>query len=678
MNRPGYQDPVWQWIDQRIAGTISAEDAQRLEDRLASDPHARRLYLDYCRLHAELMLEARDSMASRVAMEQISAAQLGTLTCEAPSKTPKHDWRRTTLPWAIAAALLLAVTTWAFVASNGSRDSATVAVESNDDQSTTTPPTEPISDSPDNSIPDTIDPPADNTPQIAENQPNTGNSAAAGDSAPDTIAGTGDTPTTHDSLATDDESSKPVASIANIRDARWAAGAQEFVEGDTLLPGSRLAIEQGWIELHLAAGGKVDLVGPAELVVESPSACRLEAGKVSANISNQASGFAVRTEKNEIVSLTADFSMQVKDNREVSVHVHSGEVVFWNPGGTSKEVHVLAGNSVVASPRRTSLDYGIASTTRFAGPTNNNLASAAAPTATLPITRNLALWLTAESRMVTDDEGHILAWPDRAANDGDTNEDAWQHEPEARPTLVEDGIGHRPSVHFDGENDYITTEPLLSTPDQTLFFVFRSASDFAPPTTHGESVKTSRQLINYNGPVHQPNTPRREPHQIHSLQICDRLFPGMYWGRVYATPPSSSNGGLHLGSVATRRLVQVDEAVVLTYAYHPSRNRAGIFINGELQGVDTAPLGRAYVSQKVIGRSPAYPAFFHGDMAEILIYNQALNGDQLNQVSRYLGQKFSIEVSAKVEDLADHHPQQVKVRQREDVGPLVHWRDSKD
>ena len=674
MKRPDYNDPIWVWIEQVIIGSITPEDAERLEARLVSDPDARRLYLDYCRLHGELILEATDTKASRLAMEQLSACQQ-PLVCKPDTSPAKPRQWSAIVGWSLAASLLIGATAWlvlpklgqintpAEVAQSAPADGPAADPVPAADPSTTAATATPETDSTGaDPSPSTVA--ADTTPAVPDTS----------DPAPSqpTVASTDPAPAA-DSM----EPATPlmVATVSASQDCEWSQDATTYQPGDTLEAGAAIRLTSGWLQLKLSSGAGIDLLGPVDFVVESATSARLKSGKVSANATKQPNGFVLRAGKSEIVSLAADFSVD-KSAAELGVDVHEGEIVFLRLDGPRNEVHLLAGNSLTRTVGKTELDYGIASASRFT-PFANGAATPALP-ADLQVRRDLVLWLAADAKTVTDDQDGVVAWVDQGTSDSNLKEDAWQREPNSRPTLVKAGPGGKPTLHFDGTSDYLETEPLFSSANQTLFFVFRTASDFEPPTTHGESVSRSRQLINYNGPVHPGGKKRTEPQELHSLQICDRLYPGMYWGRVYATPEYSSGGGIHLGSVATSRLVQVGKAVVLAYAYHPSHNRAGIFINGQLEGVDTAPLGREFVSQKIIGRSPAYESYFHGDMSEILIYNAALSGEEMNQVSRYLGQKYSIDVSDKVENLEDHHPQQVKIRQREDVGPLVHWRDSKD
>jgi hypothetical protein len=99
-----------------------------------------------------------------------------------------------------------------------------------------------------------------------------------------------------------------------------------------------------------------------------------------------------------------------------------------------------------------------------------------------------------------------------------------------------------------------------------------------------------------------------------------------------------------------------------------------LMVNGVLQASDSAPLGRRFTSSKVIGRSCAFPAFFHGDIAEILIYNGALSTAQIIKVNEYLGTKYRIQVSTVLPNLADRKPAEWLIPRGDDDGPVLQVR----
>ena len=49
-------------------------------------------------------------------------------------------------------------------------------------------------------------------------------------------------------------------------------------------------------------------------------------------------------------------------------------------------------------------------------------------------------------------------------------------------------------------------------------------------------------------------------------------------------------------------------------------------------------------SRKIIGRHAWMQNFFHGDLAELLIYNQALSQEELAANTAYLAEKYSIDL----------------------------------
>jgi hypothetical protein len=54
---------------------------------------------------------------------------------------------------------------------------------------------------------------------------------------------------------------------------------------------------------------------------------------------------------------------------------------------------------------------------------------------------------------------------------------------------------------------------------------------------------------------------------------------------------------------------------------------------------------QAITSRKIIGRHAWMQNFFHGDLAELFIYNQALSDDDLAVMTQYLADKYAIRLA---------------------------------
>jgi hypothetical protein len=107
--------------------------------------------------------------------------------------------------------------------------------------------------------------------------------------------------------------------------------------------------------------------------------------------------------------------------------------------------------------------------------------------------------------------------------------------------------------------------------------------------------------------------------------------------------------GKHEGLDVSESIIQsapigANKPVVLAYRYDINSHLATMWINGEQVGEEPALGPAGIVSRKVIGRHGFMRRHFDGDLGELLIYNRALPNDQLELVTRYLGEKFHIDL----------------------------------
>ncbi|MCO6047469.1 FecR domain-containing protein [Aeoliella sp. ICT_H6.2] len=421
-----------------------------------------------------------------------------------------------------------------------------------------------------------------------------------------------------------------VATLTGTVDCQWTQGSEVPAYGEPLEAGHLLKLEAGVAQVTFNDGAKVVLQGPAEFEMISPGSARLASGKLSALVPMQAVGFRVHTPSAEVVDLGTEFGLVVSDDGHTEVHVFAGEVVVWDPTreeGETEGRHLSENQAVVIGK-----DAGMQRTmkmdaSKFRREITPRLSKAELPP--LGVTDYLALWLAADVTVKTDDSGGVIAWRDIAAGDNQSEEDAWQQEIENRPRWVRNGISGLPSIRFDGKSSYLTTTPLLSTESQTLFLVF-SRRD-VPMSEYAK-----RQILNYNGPPHALSPFDGTPMRV--LQIDDLFHKGIYRARFYA-------GGFSVGGASSIKPVPPDTPTLLAYRYDTEVNESMLAIDGEIREVNTAPRWKSYTSRKVFGRHPKQDSemsFFAGDIAEVLIYNGALDEEQMGDVTEYLMQKYSL------------------------------------
>lgn len=103
---------------------------------------------------------------------------------------------------------------------------------------------------------------------------------------------------------------KSVAKLTAASDCHWAEGNSATKEGESLLPGQAVRLNDGLAEITFSCGAKVLLQGPANLEIESAKTAILHGGRMTADVPDDLEGFKIRTSVVEIVSLCSDVKAQ--------------------------------------------------------------------------------------------------------------------------------------------------------------------------------------------------------------------------------------------------------------------------------------------------------------------------------------------------------------------------------
>ncbi len=298
-------------------------------------------------------------------------------------------------------------------------------------------------------------------------------------------------------LAGDDN----VATLTQLSAPNWKPGAREFHYGDQLAAGSRIELTAGMAKLTFECGAEVMLEGPCEFVVRDEMVGILRQGKIAANVPRRAFAFAILSPGVDFVDLGTSFGISVDENGKSELHVFEGEVLY-SPNERShpernESVHVTAHNAVGFQSSGKASKFAATDIAINEQEFSPLLAlRKATPKHDAPLNgANLALWLTADAGISTDNEQRVLTWQDIVSDDNRTAEDATQPSEDARPRLVADAIAGHAAVHFDGRSDFLVTTPLETTDDQTVLLVCQfSQGAFAKDRQWGG------QILNYDGP----------------------------------------------------------------------------------------------------------------------------------------------------------------------------------
>jgi hypothetical protein len=117
-----------------------------------------------------------------------------------------------------------------------------------------------------------------------------------------------------------------VARITATRNCMWAETAKNLGFGSRLIPGERLDLVNGLIEITFNDGAVVVLEGPATFDVDSPGRAQLHEGRMTAVVPERAHGFQVATARMNVVDLGTEFGLMAEREGTAEVHVFNGLV----------------------------------------------------------------------------------------------------------------------------------------------------------------------------------------------------------------------------------------------------------------------------------------------------------------------------------------------------------------
>lgn len=430
-----------------------------------------------------------------------------------------------------------------------------------------------------------------------------------------------------------------IATITRLADAVWAKDGAKLSPGDQLAIGDRVVLESGMVKVTFECGAEVVLEGPCDFEIQSQMLGYLSSGKITADVPRRAFGFGILSPGVDFVDLGTSFGVNVGAGGDTELHVFEGEVLCSpaaaQEGDANESFHVLANRAVTfdatgAVPSDIAMDAdGFSGLRALRRP-------ATVDAKRLPADR-LALWLAADAAVGTDRAGRVVSWQDLIYGDNQAAEDAVQADEHARPLLVDKALNGRPAIRFDGDSDWLLTTPLETTDDQTVLIV----GQFTPNVY--DKRLWGGQIINYDGPPSRYLSNLLEPGvlQIGEPLLEEQFKPTLLSAQVFA-------GFIGRATVEVGRVdaepVGADAPFVLAYTYDYANRRAELRINGKLYGSARAYAPHGITSRKIIGRHAWMQNFFHGDLAELLIYNQALSSDDLAATTAYLAEKYSIEL----------------------------------
>lgn len=433
-----------------------------------------------------------------------------------------------------------------------------------------------------------------------------------------------------------------LATLTQLTNAVWVPGAAPYHHGEQLVQGNRIALQSGMAKITFDCGAEIVLEGPCDFQVRDAMVGYLKSGKITADVPRRAFAFAILSPAVDFVDLGTSFGLNIGAEGHAELHVFRGEVLCSRPSPAEKArnavYHVTANNAVEFRPAADGPSDIAMNEQQFADhfTLRRGMKLAAEP----PPGNHLALWLAADSGVTTDAQKRVIAWQDILYGDNQSGEDAIQVEEAARPLLVPAALAGMPAVRFDGNSDYLLTTPLATTDDQTVALVCQFS-----PSAADKSRRWGGQLLNYDGPPSRYLSDTLEPGvlQIGEPLLESEFRPTLFSAQVFA-------GFIGSATVESGRVdavpVGINTPVVLTYRYDLTHSRAALAINGKQFGESRAFAPQAITSRKIIGRHAWMQNYFHGDLAELMIYNEALSPREMAETTAYLAKKYSIVLTA--------------------------------
>lgn len=429
------------------------------------------------------------------------------------------------------------------------------------------------------------------------------------------------------------DASPPPAILGRLADCVWDDGEKPLRVGEDIAAGTLIGIKSGLAQLVFENGAEIVLKGPCRLRIEDSMLCQLITGNISAEVPHRAAGFTIRGPSSEVIDLGTRFGFSVSDGGSSEVHVFQGEVISRqldeHGDVVGKEIRLKTNQAILFRGEKKEAQRLAANEAKFALEVKPLwLDEKIEP---LAVDREIALWLRAAHGVQTDRKSRVIAWQDLTVGSNRVANDAFQPDLGARPRFVPDALMGNPGIRFDGVASYLTTIPMTTTNDQTIVVVMQ----YAAPSEGKDRV--GGQIINYNGP------PSRYLPDVYSpgvLQLGEKI--DVWTGPMLSIAGKAFVGHDSRGADVSTGIVKSnslghERPRVAAYVYNNTANKAELYVDGKVVSKASAPTNVAVTSRKVIGKHGIFDQwYFQGDLGDVIIFNAALQKDEIQKLSQQL------------------------------------------
>lgn len=122
-----------------------------------------------------------------------------------------------------------------------------------------------------------------------------------------------------------------IAEISAVASPVWAAGSVPGQVWQSLMPGAKVELQSGLVEIACDGGAKIVLEGPARFTLDARSAAALDRGKATITVASTGAGdgkprFTLQTPSATVTDIGTSFGVVVSEKGETAVSVFDGLV----------------------------------------------------------------------------------------------------------------------------------------------------------------------------------------------------------------------------------------------------------------------------------------------------------------------------------------------------------------